>query len=322
MGWLANKTVVVFESRFSDELASLIERKGARVIKAPALSEIHDPQHETVRRFVEGACRGEFAGVVFLTGVGCRTCLEAAASAGMEEEFLGALWRMTVICRGPKPVAVLRRKGLEPTAVAPEPHTTAELVSLLGSFEEGLRGRRVALQHYGEINADVRARLESLGADVFDVHPYRWALPSDTSALEDAIRRILAGQVDAVCFTSRPQVLNLVEMAEQMGVREQLVAVLGSPGSQAGRGANAEASGPGDTGLVVAAVGPVVAATLRSVGIQPTVEPSRPKMGDLVRCLDNEASHAPVSDTGVERRSEPEVESPRDLKGSKGRAPI
>jgi uroporphyrinogen-III synthase len=266
-GWLQGKIVVSLESRFPKEFAGLIERRGGTVIQAPSLVEIPDPGSPSVHRFVEGVAEGSFAMVVLLTGVGTRMCIEASERAGRLEEFCSGLAKVKTICRGPKPVAVLRKNGIEPTEMAPEPHTSEQLASVLNRRATEVRGQQVALQHYGVDNPFIRSVLDSLGGDVFDVYPYTWGLPDDTGPLADAIDKVARRDVDAVCFTSSPQVANMVEVAKNRGILADLVIAL----SEA---------------VVAAAVGPVAAKALLEYGIQPQVQPSRPKMADLVRALD------------------------------------
>ncbi|MER3395348.1 MAG: hypothetical protein C4319_00970 [Acidimicrobiia bacterium] len=267
-GWLAGKTVVALESRFPKEFAGLIERRGGRVVSAPSLREIPDPHAPSVHRYIEGVVEGVYGMVVLLTGVGTRLCIETSSEIGLENEFLLGLASTTTICRGPKPVAVLRKHGIEPTEMAPEPHTSEQLANVLRRRGSEIAGREVALQHYGSDNAFIRQELRSLGAKVFDVYPYTWGLPENIGPLQEAVRLIASHEVDAVCFTSRPQVKNLLEVARSMGLLAEVKeAFAGS--------------------VVPAAVGPVAAASLFEEEILPKVEPNRPKMADLVRALDS-----------------------------------
>lgn len=294
-GWLRDKTVVVFESRFPRELAGLLERRGAVVVCAPSMREVAAPDSPSVIGFVRDVANGDLDAVVFLTGVGCRICFESAESLGLSKEFRQGLSAMVSVCRGPKPVAVLRRAGLAPTAVAPEPHTTEQLVGLLQEMQSELVFKRVALQHYGEDNVRVRQVLESMGCTVSDVRPYRWALPEDVSALERGVQMVVSGEVDAVCFTSSPQVANVVAVAERMGLLEDLKVMLANPAAPDAVAAPhgvSNAAGEGSVAaadhkrVVVAAVGPVAAKALRDLGARVDVEPERPKMADFVRALD------------------------------------
>src|SRR2546426_8000754 len=104
--------VVAFESRFAQEMAQLILRHGGIPQVAPSMAEV--PLEENVRAFdfAEKLLRGELHIVVFMTGVGTRTLAGVLDTRYPREKWVEALSRITVIARGPKPVAALRNLGV------------------------------------------------------------------------------------------------------------------------------------------------------------------------------------------------------------------
>jgi len=109
---------------------------------------------------------------------------------------------------------------------------------------------------------------------------YRWALPEDLGPLREAIRRLLAGEVDAVVFTSATQVTHLFQVAGA-GV--------------AGRLRDALAR------VVVASVGPICTEALARHGVGADIEPVHPKMGALVLDLAGRASAVVAAKRGRPR---------------------
>lgn len=280
MGGLQGRRVLILEARMSSELAGLISRHGGQPILAPALREVPDPEAPEVGAFLERLIRGEMDLLVLQTGVGTRALLEGARRRGWEEPTVEALGRVRLACRGPKPTAVLRSLGLKPHVVAPPPHTTAEFIGALREQGWPEPGWRVGLQHYGADNPDLRAYLEGQGARPVEVRPYRWERPEDPEPLREAVRRVVAGEVEAVLFTSKPQVEHFFGTAEEMGLAEALRSALSDR-------------------VVTAAVGPVARRTLEARGVRVAVEPSpsQPHMGPLVRALvrhweEREAAHS------------------------------
>ena len=69
--------------------------------------------------------------VMLLTGVGTRQLNRLLGTRYRETAFADALRRVTVVARGPKPVAALREMGLTPAVVAPEPNTWHELLQAI-----------------------------------------------------------------------------------------------------------------------------------------------------------------------------------------------
>ena len=160
--------------------------------------------------------------VVLLTGVGTRQLSRVLATRYPENAFAEGLKRVTVVARGPKPVAALRDMGLTPAIVAPEPNTWRELMAAT----EGRPERRIAVQEYGRSNPDLLAGLRARGAEVTSVRVYQWDLPEDAGPLREAARRLAAGEFDTVLFTTAIQIGHLVRVAREEGIEEPVLAAL------------------------------------------------------------------------------------------------
>src|SRR5438094_5828961 len=118
---LAGLRVVSVEARRAEELATMLARHGAEVVRAPALREQPlgaSPEALELARRLEA---GEVDLVVLLTGVGTRALAAALAEACPR---LGALLARTrIVARGPKPLAALRELGVAGAHPVPEPFT-------------------------------------------------------------------------------------------------------------------------------------------------------------------------------------------------------
>ena len=263
MAGLQGRTLVTLEARMPSELAGLIERHGGRAVSAPAMREAPLPDRPEVTAFVDAICEGRVEAVVFLTGVGARAVIGAADALGKRDVLIESLRQSKVVCRGPKPVAVMRSHKVPIDLVAPEPYTSEALIEAIRGQGWDLGSKRVALQHYGEVNAYVRDELAAMGAEVLEVSLYRWELPRDLGPLEEAIVKMARGEVDGVLFTTQVQVRHLFSVAERMGLKDALKEALASR-------------------VVVAPVGPVCVRALAEEGVRPHVTPKHPKMGPLV----------------------------------------
>src|ERR1035438_2008335 len=143
---------------------------------------------------------GGFEMVILLTGVGTRQLNRLLATRFPEAAFAEALRRVTLVARGPKPVAALRDMGLQPAIVAPEPNTWRELLAAT----EGRPERRIAVQEYGRSNPELLDALRARGGEVTPVRVYQWDLPEDVEPLREAVRRLAAGAFDVALFTPAP----------------------------------------------------------------------------------------------------------------------
>jgi uroporphyrinogen-III synthase len=264
MGSLKGARVAVLEARMSAELAAMVERFGGVPYSVPAVRETPLEQPEDVGAFVDALCSGRFAIVVLMTGVGVAALLREAERLGRLDAVLAALRTTITVCRGPKPVAVLRRHNVQVNITAAEPHTTAELLQALEPV--AVAGKTVGFLHYGERNETAADGLRARGAAVDEVCLYEWRLPDDVAPLRRLVGEILDGRIDAIVITSQIQCRHLFQIAAALGKSRELTDAL-----------NAR--------VVVAAVGPVCAAALRAVGVIPHVQPAHPKMGPMMVAL-------------------------------------
>jgi len=252
-----------FESRRRDEMQVLLKRFGAVATVAPSMREVPLEQNQPAFEFAERLVSGRIDALICLTGVGTRALLELICTRSDRQQILAALDQCQVIVRGPKPVVVLREWNIRIDHRAPEPNTWRELVQMLDVEQVALAGRRVAVQEYGKPSAELHRELAERGAEVMTVPVYRWMLPEDTAPLEAAVRSTLDGVFDVLMFTSAFQLTSVLEVAEQLGVRDAWL-------SAANR-------------CLIASIGPTASETLRDAGLTPDLEPSHPKMGHLVK---------------------------------------
>ncbi len=267
--------VVSLESRNAIEMVRLLERHGCIAISAPSMREIPLRDEREVLAFGERLLAGECDVLVLLTGVGLRTLVDALAVRWPRADVLAALSKTRLVCRGPKPVAVLKALGLRAVAVAPEPNTWRELLGVIDR-EVPVSGQRVFVQEYGKPSTELLASLASRGATVQSVAVYAWALPEDLAPLEGAIDTLCGRQADVLTITSGRQVEHLLDVAERRGRRALLLSALHER-------------------VVIASIGPVATETLAEHGLPADIAPAHPKMGHLVLAIAKEGPDALAS---------------------------
>jgi uroporphyrinogen-III synthase len=260
---LRGARVALLETRMESELASLVRRHGGEPVCVPALREVERECADDVAR-AYGSLVGDAAIIVLTTGVGLERVLRVAGTIGIGQELRNELRRAVVVCRGPKPIAVLKREGLPVHVRAEAPHTTKELLTALEGVE--VSSRDVVFVHDGGGNPDTVAALVRRGARVIDVQPYAWALPVDLGPLRALVEMIVRGELDAVAFTTQVQARHLFAVADTMGARDPMTRALTER-------------------VVVAAVGPTCARALSQLGVPPHVVPEQAKMGAMVVAL-------------------------------------
>lgn len=256
--------VASFESRRAREMASLITRHGGVPLVGPSMREIPLEENPAAFSFAERLLGGEIDAVIFMTGVGARTLFAALTTRYERGEIVAALSKITIVARGPKPVKVLREFKVPITITVPEPNTWREVLQELDENPRGLtlEGSRIAVQEYGVSNQAFLQELGSRVKEVIQVPVYRWALPQDTAPLEKTVRSLAEGRTRIALFTNGAQSDHMLQVASQMGLREQLLDALRRS--------------------VVCSVGPTCTEMLGNNSIAVDFEPSHPKMGVLV----------------------------------------
>lgn len=265
MSHLTGKQIALLEGRMHSELADLVRRHGGTPRSVPALREVARDSQAEVATFLTRLQSGALQVVVCLTGVGVAALCREAEALGRLPALVEALRQVTVVCRGPKPLAVLRRHAIPVHLQAQEPYTTPDLLDAMAGLD--LAGQGVALLHYGERNAALSEALQARGAQLEELCLYEWRLPEDLTLLQQLVKDLVAGQLDAIAFTTQVHARHLWQIATDMGLASQLTQALTQH-------------------CVVAAVGPTCAAALTAFGVTAQVVPSNPKMGPMVLALE------------------------------------
>lgn len=261
----AGLRVAAFESRHAEAMKQLILNNGGVPLVAPSMREIPLEQNTEALQFADELCAGRIDMLILLTGVGARFLTKVAETKYSREQWIEALSRVTLVARGPKPVAVLKEMGLSPALTAPEPNTSRDLLAAIDGHDLGkkLSGSMVAVQEYGVSNDELINALRSRGAKVLPVRVYQWDLPVDTGPLRNLISEIAAGKCEVVMFTTSVQVHHLIRLASEMGLKSDLLDSLNN--------------------MIIASIGPTTTETLSEEIRPPDLEASHPKMGILVK---------------------------------------
>src|SRR2546425_12975477 len=197
-------------------MAELIRNYGGEPIQAPAMREVPLTDQREALAFGETLLAGDGDVLILLTGVGTRMLIAALATRWPKDEVVKALGRLTLVCRGPKPIDALKEVGLAPALAVPEPNTWRDLLSEL-DLKLPVARKRVAVQEYGARNEELLAGLRQRGARVTAASVDGWALPEDMRPLSAAIDRLAAGGVEGGRFTPAHPPGNPFPPAAQVG---------------------------------------------------------------------------------------------------------
>jgi len=249
---LTNRTIALAEGRQLEELAAMLEKEGATAVRCPLLSILDAPDDAPVLTWLDRLQAGAFDWVVLLTGEGVRRMLGCADRHGRRDAYIAALAKARTLTRGPKPVRALKEIGVAPTMIAQSP-TTDGVIASLRTLD--LKGLTVGVQLYSESNPPLTQYLHDAGATAVTVQPYVYAPSSDNERVLQLIEQMAAGSVDAIVFTSSPQIDRLFTIAEE---RQQIPLLMQALAK-----------------TLVAAVGPLVQDNLQQRGVTVQVCPEQ-----------------------------------------------
>ncbi|MGY0486234.1 uroporphyrinogen-III synthase [Streptomyces sp. WG-D5] len=284
-GPLAGFTVGVTAARRADELGALLQRRGAQVLHAPALRIVPLADDSELLAATKELIDHAPDVVVATTAIGFRGWVEAADGWGLGEDLVARLRGVELLARGPKVKGAVRAAGLT-EEWSPSSESMAEVLERL--LDEGVQGRRVAVQLHGEPLPGFVEALREAGAEVVGVPVYRWLPPQDIGPVDRLLDATVSRGVDALTFTSAPAATALLNRAEERGLVAELLAALHHD-------------------VLPACVGPVTALPLQARGVD-TVQPERFRLGPLVQLLCKElparARTLPVAGHRVEIRGQ------------------
>ncbi|ADP82508.1 uroporphyrinogen-III synthase [Pseudofrankia inefficax] len=258
---LAGYTIGITAARRRKELGAALERRGAKVVYAPAIQIVPLADDSELLQATERCLAAPLDVVVATTGIGFRGWMDAAETWGLAEKLTEAVDAATVLARGPKARGAIRAGGLRETW-SPESESSSEVLDYLMSGDD-LSGKRIAVQLHGEPLRDLVDTLRLAGADVIEVPVYRWVPPDDPAPLYRLLDTVATGGVDAVAFTSAPAAVSFLQTADQRDCGPAVRAALRGP-------------------VLAACVGPVTAGPLVREDI-PVVQPGRSRLGALAR---------------------------------------
>ena len=263
---LTGCVVAVTADRRRDDLAALLRRRGAKVIETPTLKLVPLDDDVALRKATSACLAAPLDFAVATTGSGWRGWMSAAESWGLGDDLGRVLGAASVVSRGAKATGAVRAAGLRERYSAPSESSDEVLAYLL---EQGVEGKRIAVQQYGAENPGENSHfvtvLRDAGADVVDIPVYRWGPPSDRAAVRRLADAIIRRDVHAVSFTSAPGVTALLEAAAVTGALDELLMAL-------------------RTDVTAVCVGPVCARPLEALDVT-AVRPERARLGAMVATL-------------------------------------
>jgi uroporphyrinogen-III synthase len=246
---LAGRRILITRARRqAGSLATLLRQQGATVIQVPAI-EIRPPKSfRPLDRALAHLASYDWLILTSVNGVEAMFARMAKRHVRFTDRE-----RPKIAAIGPATKRAIEESGLK-VSVMPREYVAESVVRELRAK---VRGKRVLLVR-AKVARDVIPReLRRAGARVDVVEAYETVVPKDSAR---RLHAILGGKrkPDAITFTSSSTARNLM-------------ALVGDKASL--------------RGVVLASIGPVTSATLRELGLRPTIEAKEYTMAGLVKAI-------------------------------------
>lgn len=255
---LEGKRIALTGPRRAQELGKLVENLGGIPLYRPAQGTVLLDDLDLRSGIVSWVTEPPDWSI-FTTGMGLDALFDMAEDMDVALQLWDMLRQNNIAARGYKTVNALKKQNLAPS-VRDDDGSTEGLIRGLQEFD--LQGKKVMLQLHGDPAPRLVNWLEAQGASVTQVLPYRHISPPE-EALEQLLDDIVNERVDAVTFTSGPQVRFLLEHANKQGQLAALLEALEGP-------------------VLAVAVGKVTAAGLHEAGIPRVLAPKEERMGSMI----------------------------------------
>ncbi len=251
---LAGRRVLITRARQQARaLSSLLRNCGATVLEIPSI-EIRPPRsYKPLDRALLQASGYDWLILTSVNGV-------EAMFARLRRLRVSArhLERLKIAAIGPATRAQIERHGLK-VSVMPKEYVAEAVVAKL---KTKVKGKRVLLVR-AKIARDVLpAKLRRAGAHVDVIEAYETVVPARSRAQLRAVLRDPKKRPDVITFTSSSTARNFVDLL--------------------GRGRAARRA---LDGIAIASIGPVTSATLRDLGLPPTVQARHYTIPGLVSAI-------------------------------------
>ncbi|MCZ7370145.1 MAG: uroporphyrinogen-III synthase [Candidatus Methanoperedens sp.] len=234
------------------ESVKLANSMGFETITAPMI-DVVDKTDANFKGFVERIMKGEVDYVIFTSANGVEFTLLKLNSY---DEFIEQLNKTRVVAIGPKTEEALAKYGIEVSTV-PGSYSSVGLVEHLSDIE----GAVIEVSRSSHGAPELISGLVAKGAVVHETQVYQLISPKDERH-EKLIKRAVSGGIDIFAFTSSMMVRNLMALAEEMGVKDELIRMMNEK--------------------TVAAIGKPTADTLSGFGVRVKITPENYTFEELL----------------------------------------
>lgn len=234
------------------ESVKLAKSIGFDTITAPMI-DVVDKTDANFKGFVDRVMGGKVDYVIFTSANGVEFTL---LKLDEPDDFIEMLNKTHVVAIGPKTRIALQKNGIR-VSIVPDSFSSQGLVEQIS----GIEGAVIEIARSSHGAPELIEGLLKKGAVVHETQVYQLISPKDERH-KRLIERALAGEIDIFAFTSSMMARNFMTIADEMGVKDDIVRIMNEK--------------------TVAAIGKPTADTLSGFGIEVKVIPKHYTFEELL----------------------------------------
>ncbi|TRZ92084.1 MAG: uroporphyrinogen-III synthase [Methanosarcinales archaeon] len=235
----------------------LANSMGLKTITAPMI-DVVDKTDANFKIFLERIMEGAADYVIFTSANGVEFTLLKLNST---DEFIDQLNETKVVAIGPGTKEALLKNGIN-VSLMPDSFSSVGLVEMLSGIKAGIEGSVIEIARSSHGAPELVRGLVEKGAKVHETQVYEIIRPRDERH-EKLMKEALAGKIDIFAFTSSMMVRNFMAIAEDMGIKDDIIMILNEK--------------------TVAAIGKPTSETLLGFGVRVGIMPERYTFEEMLK---------------------------------------
>lgn len=261
---LKGKTVAITRAlQQSRETAELIKHMGGKPYLIPTLEFKGLNNLSAVKNFVKELNEAKVDYVVFMSVNVLKYLFESAESRGLKNKLKEGLKKTKTVAVGPRTAKEMEELKIQ-VDIIPEEYSSEGIAETLK--KHGVSGKTIFIPRARGASPALKRKLEEVGGKVKEVYIYEQQVPKDTTFRDKFLKDLVAGKIDAIVFGSSQSVKNMFQIFAEKIPTEKLHEIL-------------------NTKLIIVAIGPATAKTLKEMGLKADIIPKHYTFQEALKAL-------------------------------------
>lgn len=198
------------------DASKIAKKHGLEPVCAPMI-EVVGTKDENFDKFLQNLRDGQVEYIIFTSTNGIKFSLENTTD---KDEFINVLNRSKIVAIGDPTKKYLEERGIN-VFIVPDKFSSDGIVAKLSNYD--LKQKMIWVLRSSHGSGILIDGLKNLGAEVFETQVYSIELPKDLSRQKNLVKSAVEGDIDIFTFTSRMTVVNFLKIADDLGLKSDVI---------------------------------------------------------------------------------------------------